>query len=51
MIYALEAFTLPQGKILEVTLHEYNGGRTLTYMVENDDIVRAENINDLRLKF
>lgn len=51
MIYALEAFTLPQGKILEVTLHEYNGDRTLTYMVENDDIVRAENINDLRLKF
>lgn len=51
MIYALEAFTLPHGKILEVTLHEYNGGRTLTYMVENDDIVRAENINDLQLKF
>lgn len=50
-IYCLEAFTLPHGKQLEITLHEYNGGRTLTYYVENDDIVRAENIDDLQLKF
>lgn len=51
IIYCLETFTLPHGKQLEVTLHEYNGGRTLTYYVENDDLVRANNIDDLKLKF
>lgn len=50
-VYVLEQFTLPHGKQLEVTLHEYNGGRSLTFVVENEDLVRARNIDNLKLKF
>lgn len=50
-IYALEAFSLPEGKILEISLHELNGGRTLTFTVDNKDLVRARAIDDLELRF
>ncbi|EEK15889.1 hypothetical protein PORUE0001_0136, partial [Porphyromonas uenonis 60-3] len=50
-IYALESFSLPEGKILEISLHELNGGRTLTFTVDNKDLVRARAIDDLELRF
>lgn len=50
-VYALEAFTVPDDKQLLITLHEYNGGRTMTLTVDNDDIVRAKNIDNLKLEF
>lgn len=50
-IYVLEQFTLSEGKQLEVTVHEYNGGRTLTFVVQNEDLVRAKNISNLKLRF
>lgn len=49
-VFALEQFTLPEDKQLEVTLHEKNGGRTLTFYVENEEIVRAHLIDNLKLK-
>lgn len=50
-IYVLEQFTLPQDKELEITMHERNGGRTLVMTLQNSDIVRAKNINNLKLNF
>jgi conjugative transposon TraN protein len=50
-IFALEQFTLPDDKVLEVTLFEQNGGRHQTFVVENEDIIRAKNIDNLKLKF
>lgn len=50
-VHVLEQFTLPEDKRLEVTLYERNGGRTLTFYMENEDLVRAENIDNLKLRF
>ncbi len=50
-IFALEQFTLPDDKVLEVTLFEQNGGRHQTFIVENGDLIRAKNIDNLKLKF
>jgi len=50
-VFVLEQFTLPEEKRLEVTLYERNGGRTLTFYLENEDLIRAENIDNLKLKF
>ena len=50
-VFVLEQFTLPDNKVLEVTLFEQKGGRHQTFMVENDDLIRAKNIDNLKLKF
>ena len=50
-VFALEQFTLPDDKVLEVTLFEQNGGRHQTFVLENEDLVRAKNIDNLKLKF
>lgn len=50
-VFALEQFTLPEDKVLEVTLFEQNGGRHQTFIVENEDLIRAKNIDNLKLKF
>jgi conjugative transposon TraN protein len=50
-IFTLEQFTLPDDKVLEVTLFEQNGGRHQTFIVENEDLIRAKNIDNLKLKF
>ena len=50
-IFALEQFTLPDDKVLEVTLFEQNGGRHQTFIVENEDLIRAKDIDNLKLKF
>jgi len=50
-IFALEQFTLPDDKVLEVTLFEQNGGRHQTFIVENEDLIHAKNIDNLKLKF
>ena len=50
-IFTLEQFTLPDDKVLEVTLFEQNGGHHQTFIVENEDLIRAKNIDNLKLKF
>ena len=49
-VFALPKFTIPDGKHLIVELFEKNGGRHQRFTVENEDITRAQIINDLKLK-
>ena len=50
-VFALEQFTLPDDKVLEITLFEQNGGRHQTFIVENEDLIRAKIIDNLKLIF
>jgi conjugative transposon TraN protein len=49
-VFALERFTIPDGKQLIVELFEKNGGRHQGFVVENSDIIRAKVIDDLKVK-
>jgi conjugative transposon TraN protein len=49
-VFALEKFTIPDGKQLVVELFEKNGGRHQDFVVENSDITRAKVIDDLKVK-
>ncbi|KAA6300742.1 MAG: hypothetical protein EZS26_003107 [Candidatus Ordinivivax streblomastigis] len=49
-VFALDKFTIPDGKQLVVELFEKNGGRHQTFVVENSDITRAKVIDDLKVK-
>lgn len=50
-VFALEQFALSQDKQLEVTLYEQNAGRSLTFYVQNSDLLRARQIDNLKLKW
>ena len=50
-VFALEQFSLSEDKQLEVTLYEHNGGRTLTFYVEPQDLLLAQKIDNLKLKW
>ena len=43
-------FTIPDGKQLVVEMNEKDGGRHQTFTVENEDLVQAETINELRVR-
>ena len=49
-VFTLDKFTIPDDKMLVVELHEKNGGRHQSFTVENEDIVRAKVINELKVK-
>jgi Bacteroides conjugative transposon TraN protein len=49
-VFALDKFTIPDGKQLIVELFEKNGGRHQSFIVENSDVVRAKVIDDLKIK-
>jgi Bacteroides conjugative transposon TraN protein len=49
-VFALDKFTIPDGKQLIVELFEKNGGRHQSFIVDNSDIVRAKVIDDLKIK-
>jgi Bacteroides conjugative transposon TraN protein len=49
-VFAMDKFTIPDDKQLVVELNEKNGGRHQSFTVENEDLVRAKVINDLRVK-
>jgi len=49
-VFALDKFTIPDGKQLIVELFEKNGGRHQSLIVENSDITRAKVIDDLKVK-
>ena len=48
-VFAMDKFTIPDGKQLVVELFEKNGGRHQTFIVENSDIVRAKVIDNLKV--
>ena len=50
-VFALEQFSLSEDKQLEVTLYEHNGGRTLTFYVDPQDLLLAQKIDNLKLKW
>lgn len=49
-VFAMDKFTIPDDKQLVVELNEKNGGRHQSFTVENEDLVRAKVINELRVK-
>ena len=49
-IFTLDKFTIPADKVLVVELNERSGGRHQSFTVENEDIVRARVINELKVK-
>ena len=49
-VFCLPKFTIPDGKQLVVEMNEKNGGRHQTFTVENEDLVQAETINELRVR-
>lgn len=49
-VFTLAKFTIPDDKCLVVELNEKNGGRHQSFVVENEDLVRANVINELKVK-
>ena len=49
-VFCLPKFTIPDGKQLVVEMNEKDGGRHQTFTVENEDLVQAETINELRVR-
>ena len=50
VVFTLPKFTIPDDKHLIVELHEKEGGRHQSFIVENPDLVRAKVINELKVK-
>lgn len=50
-VFALEQFALSEDKQLEVTLYERNGGRNLSFYLEQEDLLLAHKIDKLQLKW
>ncbi|MCA6441080.1 MULTISPECIES: conjugative transposon protein TraN [unclassified Arcicella] len=50
-VFLLDQFTIADDKVLLIEIFEKNGGRHQTLQVENSDLIRAQLINDMHLKF
>lgn len=50
-VFLLDQFTIADDKILLIEIYEKNGGRHQTLQVENSDLIKAQLISDLHLKF
>ncbi len=49
-VFMFDKFTIPADKVLVVEMHEKSGGRHQSFTVENEDLVRARVINELKVK-
>lgn len=49
-VFALEKFTIPDDKQLVIEVSETEGGRHQSFVVENEDIVRANVIDELSIQ-
>ena len=49
-VFAMEKFTIPDDKCLVVELNEKNGGRHQSFVIENEDLVRASTLNELQIR-
>ena len=49
-VFALPKFTIPDDKKLIVEMYEKQGGRHQSFDVENEDLVRAETVNELKVR-
>ena len=50
-VFVLEQFSLSEDKELQVTLYERGGGRTLTFSLDQEDLLLAQKIDKLKLKW
>ena len=48
--FTMAKFTIPDDKCLVVELNEKNGGRHQSFVIENEDLVRAGTINELQVR-
>lgn len=49
-VFTIDKITIPNDKQLVIELFEKNGGRNQTFVIENDDLIQAEQINELKIK-
>lgn len=49
-VFAIDKITIPNDKHLVIELFEKNGGRNQSFVIENEDLLRAEKINELKIK-
>ncbi|WP_026626762.1 conjugative transposon protein TraN [Dysgonomonas capnocytophagoides] len=49
-VFTIDKITIPNDKQLVIELFEKNGGRNQTFVIENDDLIWAEQINELKIK-
>lgn len=49
-VFTMAKFTIPDDKQLVVEVHEKNGGRHQSFTVQNEDLVRACEIDELRVR-
>lgn len=49
-VFTMAKFTIPEDKCLVVELNEKNGGRHQSFTIENEDLVRANVIDELKVK-
>ena len=49
-VFALPKFTIPDDKKLVVDMYEKQGGRHQGFEVDNEDLIRAETINELKVR-
>lgn len=49
-VFAIDKITIPNDKHLVIELFEKNGGRNQSFVIENTDLLRAEEINELKIK-
>ena len=50
-VFVLEQFSLSQDKELQVTLYKRGGGRTLSFSLDQEDLLLAQKIDKLKLKW
>lgn len=48
-VFVIEKVTIPNGKQLVFDLYEQKGGRHQSFSIENEDLIRAEKINELKI--
>ena len=51
MLLVLEQLTLSEDKQLKVRLYEREGGRTLAFYLDEEDLLLARKIDNLKLKW
>ena len=49
-VFTIDKITIPNDKKLVIELFEKNGGRNQSFIIENEDLLRAEEINELKVK-
>lgn len=49
-VFTIDKITIPNDKQLVIELFEKNGGRNQSFIIENEDLLRAGQINELKIK-